>query len=100
MSKKYIIGIDGGSQSTKVVMYDLEGNVVCEGKGLLQPMHTPDADTAEHPDDDLWASLCFAGHDLMSQFAGNKEDIVVLVWIHPLLPCVIESRWHASCAVD
>ena len=57
MSKKYIIGIDGGSQSTKVVMYDLEGNVVCEGKGLLQPMHTPDADTAEHPDDDLWASL-------------------------------------------
>ena len=76
MSKKYIIGIDGGSQSTKVVMYDLEGNVVCEGKGLLQPMHTPDADTAEHPDDDLWASLCFASHDLMSQFAGNKEDIV------------------------
>ena len=35
MSKKYIIGIDGGSQSTKVVMYDLEGNVVCEGKGLI-----------------------------------------------------------------
>ena len=57
MSKKYIIGIDGGSQSTKVVMYDLEGNVVCEGKGLLQPMHTPDADTAEHPDDDLWAII-------------------------------------------
>jgi sugar (pentulose or hexulose) kinase len=76
MSKKYIIGIDGGSQSTKVVMYDLQGNVVCEGKGLLQPMHTPDADTAEHPDDDLWTSLCFAGKDLMSQFAGHKEDIV------------------------
>ncbi len=63
-------------RAQKVVMYDLEGNVVCEGKGLLQPMHTPDADTAEHPDDDLWASLCFASHDLMSQFAGNKEDIV------------------------
>jgi len=76
MSKKYIIGIDGGSQSTKVVMYDLQGNVICEGKGLLQPMHTPDADTAEHPDDDLWTSLCFAGKDLMSQFAGRMEDIV------------------------
>ncbi|VFS40223.1 putative sugar kinase [Escherichia coli] len=80
MSKKYIIGIDGGSQSTKVVMYDLEGNVVCEGKGLLQPMHTPDADTAEHPDDDLWASLCFAGHDLMSQFAGIKKILSALAW--------------------
>ena len=76
MSNKYIIGIDGGSQSTKVVMYDLQGNIVCEGKGLLQPMHTPDANTAEHPDDDLWTSLCFAGKDLMSQFAGNREDIV------------------------
>ena len=32
MSKKYIIGIDGGSQSTKVVMYDLEGNVVAKVK--------------------------------------------------------------------
>ena len=76
MSKKYIIGIDGWSQSTKEVMYDLQGNVVCEGKGLLQQMYTPDADTAEHPDDDLWTSLCFAGKDLMNQFAGHKEDIV------------------------
>lgn len=76
MSKKYIIGIDGGSQSTKVVMYDLQGNVVCEGKGLLQPMYTPDAETAEHPDDDVWASLCFAGNDLMHHFAGDPNDIV------------------------
>ncbi|WP_336194668.1 FGGY-family carbohydrate kinase [Hafnia paralvei] len=76
MSRKYIIGIDGGSQSTKVVMYDLEGNVVCEGKGLLQTMYTPDSDTAEHPDDDLWVSLCNAGKDLMRQFTGNTADIV------------------------
>ncbi|WP_058913511.1 FGGY-family carbohydrate kinase [Entomohabitans teleogrylli] len=76
MSMKYIIGIDGGSQSTKVVMYDLAGNIICEGKGLLQPMHAPDADTAEHPDDDLWTSLCQAGLDLMRQFSGRAEDII------------------------
>ncbi len=76
MSNKYIIGIDGGSQSTKVVMYDLNGNVICEGKGLLQPMHTPDADTAEHPDDDLWTSLCLAGQDLMGNFTGDINEIV------------------------
>ncbi|MCL1810010.1 MAG: FGGY-family carbohydrate kinase [Clostridiales bacterium] len=75
MSKKYLIGIDGGSQSTKVVMYDLEGNVVCEGKGLLRPMHIPDADTVEHPDDDLWVSLCAAGKDLMDRFTGNSDEI-------------------------
>ncbi|WP_297202288.1 FGGY-family carbohydrate kinase [uncultured Pluralibacter sp.] len=76
MAKKYIIGIDGGSQSTKVVMYDLHGAVICEGKGALQPMYTPDADTVEHPDDDLWDSLCRAGKDLMRQFTGNVDDIV------------------------
>ncbi|EHM49009.1 carbohydrate kinase, FGGY family protein [Yokenella regensburgei ATCC 43003] len=76
MSGKYIIGIDGGSQSTKVVMYDLQGNIVCEGKGALQSMHTPDAETAEHPDDDLWTSLCAAGQDLMRHFTGRAEDIV------------------------
>ncbi|MGQ7147810.1 FGGY family carbohydrate kinase, partial [Escherichia sp. SS-MK2] len=30
MSKKYIVGIEGGGQSTKGVMYDLEGSVVRE----------------------------------------------------------------------
>ncbi len=32
MERKYIIGIDVGSQSSKVVIYDLQGNMVCEGK--------------------------------------------------------------------
>lgn len=75
MVKKYIIGIDGGSQSTKVIMYDLSGNVICEGKGVLQPMYIPDPDTAEHPGDDLWESLCCAGKDLMSNFTGSPDEI-------------------------
>lgn len=31
-SNKYIIGIDEGSQSAKILIFDLEGNIVCEGK--------------------------------------------------------------------
>ena len=54
---KYVIGIDGCTQTTKVGIYDLEGNLVCEEKVLLRPLYVPDADTAEHPDDDLWDSL-------------------------------------------
>jgi len=30
MGKKYIVGIDGGSQSTKIVIFDFEGNVIGE----------------------------------------------------------------------
>lgn len=76
MGKKYMIGIDGGSQSTKVVMYDLEGNVICEGKENLQPMYQPDANTVEHPGDDLWVTLARAGKKLMSSFPGDPKDII------------------------
>lgn len=73
---KYIIGIDGGTQSTKVAIYDLNGNIVCEESVKLRPLYVPDADTAEHPDDDLWDSLVKASRGLMEKFGGNKEDIL------------------------
>ena len=38
MQGRYIIGVDNGSQSTKVVIYDLRGNAVSEGRHLgLKP---------------------------------------------------------------
>ena len=41
MAGKYLIGVDNGTQSSKVVIYDLEGNVVCEAKRTLLPMEHP-----------------------------------------------------------
>jgi sugar (pentulose or hexulose) kinase len=76
MGKKYIIGIDGGSQSTKIVIYDLEGNAVCEGKENLKPMHLAPVDIVEHPGDDLWDSLCAAAKRAMDAFPGDAKDII------------------------
>lgn len=73
---KYVIGIDGGTQSTKVAIYDLNGNIVCEQSVKLRPLYVPDAGTAEHPDDDLWDSLVEASRGLMQKFDGKKEDIL------------------------
>lgn len=73
---KYVIGIDGGTQSTKVGIYDLEGNLVCEEKATLRPLYVPDADTAEHPDDDLWDSLKSTCHKLMDKFTGDPKEIL------------------------
>lgn len=73
---KYVIGIDGGTQSTKVAIYDLNGNVVCEEKVQLKPLYMPDAETAEHPNDDLWDALVEASKGLMQKFDGNKESIL------------------------
>ncbi|GAB3792274.1 FGGY-family carbohydrate kinase [Virgibacillus kimchii] len=73
---KYIIGVDGGSQSTKVVIYDLYGNKISEGKQPLKPMHTPGDGIVEHPDDDLWNSLIHASQKALERFPGNKEEII------------------------
>lgn len=76
MDKKYIVGIDGGSQSTKIVIFDLEGNIVGEAKENLRPMNLSEGVVVEHPGDDLWDSLCIAAKKAMDQFGVRKELIV------------------------
>ncbi|MBP1039595.1 sugar kinase [Vagococcus sp. BWB3-3] len=76
MEKQYIVGIDGGSQSTKIVIFDLEGNIVGEGKENLRPMHLAKDGVVEHPGDDLWDSLCSAAQQAMEQFGLRKNNIV------------------------
>ena len=78
MSKKYIIGVDGGTQSSKVTIFDLEGRVVCEGKQSLKPMNLPMPGHVEHPDDDLWDSIVAACRQAISSFPGNVNDILGL----------------------
>lgn len=78
MQNSYIIGIDGGTQSSKVVIFDLKGNIICEGKEDLKPMHMPRQGIVEHPDDDLWESLVKASKKAMKKFPGRKEEIIGL----------------------
>jgi sugar (pentulose or hexulose) kinase len=76
MPGKYIIGVDGGSQSSKVVIFDLEGTVVCQGWQTLRPMSRPRYGIVEHPDDDLWDSIAAASRQAMARFTGDPADIV------------------------
>jgi sugar (pentulose or hexulose) kinase len=76
MTKKYILGIDGGSQSSKVVIFDTEGRVVCEASQALRPLYTPEPGVVEHPDDDLYDSIVAAAASAMTAFPGDPADIV------------------------
>ena len=78
MGKKYIVGVDGGSQSTKVLIFDLEGNIVCQATQSLRAPVSRQEGYVEHPDDDLWDSLVIAGNQAMEKFAGNPSDILGL----------------------
>lgn len=72
---KYIIGIDGGTQSSKVVIFDTQGRVVCAASEKLRPMDTPKPGVVEHPDDDLYDTIVVAASRVMQEFSGDPADI-------------------------
>jgi len=80
MNKKYLMGVDVGTQSAKVVISDLEGNIVCEGRQPLRKLDIPAPQLAEHPQDDLWDTLTIAFRRVTNRFktdlGGNVHDIL------------------------
>lgn len=81
MKSKYLMGVDVGTQSAKVVIFDLDGNAICEGKQQLRKMDIPAPLLAEHPDDDLWDSLKIAFRRVMRRFGelgGQPQDILAM----------------------
>jgi len=98
MKKKFVIGIDGGTQSSKVVIFDLQGRVVCQGKKDLQPMHMPQPGVAEHPGDDLWDTIVAASREALERFPGDIQSIlgVGLCTIRCCRTCLKEDGSLAS----
>ncbi len=76
MNGPYLIGVDCGTQSAKVVVYNAAGNAVARGQHLLQPMSRPHHGIAIHPDDDLWESIAAASRQALAAFAGDPSEIV------------------------
>lgn len=76
MEDKYIIAIDGGTQSTKVAIFDIKGNEICSHTVKLRPMDLYGDSRAEHPDDDLWDSLIEACQAMFKKFKGDKSKII------------------------
>ncbi len=73
---KYIVAIDGGTQSTKVVIFDLEGKEICSHTVPLQQIVLYPDGRAEHPSDDLWDSLQVACQNVLSIFPFDTKDII------------------------
>lgn len=78
MNNKYLIGIDSGSQSTKVYIFNQFGEIICSASEGLKPMISRKPGYVEHPDDDLWDSLKIVLKKVMNKFEGNVEDIMGL----------------------
>ncbi|MDR0885618.1 MAG: sugar kinase [Clostridiales Family XIII bacterium] len=72
---QYFVGIDGGSQSTKVLIIDEHGNVVASDVEPLKKTIARKLGWVEHPDDDLWDTLKIATKRLMDRWDGDKSQI-------------------------
>ena len=76
MADKYFIGVDSGSQSTKISIINQHGEILASASQPLRPMISRQTGWVEHPDDDLWDSLKSASQQLMKKFQGNTADIL------------------------
>ncbi|WP_020498571.1 FGGY-family carbohydrate kinase [Sciscionella marina] len=71
----YLLGIDNGSQSTKVGVFDDRGKLHGWGRKALRPNENPRPGVVEHPDDDLWDSIGAATRAALTGFAGDPAEI-------------------------
>ncbi|PKH20885.1 sugar kinase [Enterobacterales bacterium CwR94] len=65
---RYVMGIDVGTQSAKVVIFTAEGQVFCQASQPLRPLNIPAPAAAEHPDDDIWTAVQAACRQAMALF--------------------------------
>lgn len=78
MAECYYIGVDGGSQSTKVSLFDEKGVTILFVQKKIRPTIFPASGHVEHPDDDLWDSLKAALQELMNKFTGDITKVRAL----------------------
>jgi sugar (pentulose or hexulose) kinase len=76
MSEKYSIGIDSGTQSTRVILYDCQGRLIARGAAEHPRLLSPHQGWAEHGANDIWDALRTAVKDMFAHFTGNIADIV------------------------
>ena len=87
---QYLVGVDCGTQSAKVVIYDEGGTPVAEGRQVLRPMDRPRHGMVMHSDDDIWTSISAACRQAMANFEatlpGRSADVAA-VGICPIRCC-------------
>ncbi len=76
MDGPFLIGVDCGTQSAKVVIFDAAGNVAARGDQPLRAMLRPRHGVVVHPEDDLWDAISVASRAALSRFTGDRDEIV------------------------
>ncbi|MGB3684626.1 MAG: FGGY-family carbohydrate kinase [Ornithinimicrobium sp.] len=72
-----LLAIDGGSQSTKVTVFDARGGVHTQGSAALRPYALGSDGEVVHPGDDLWDSVAAACRVAMGQLPSPESVVAI-----------------------
>lgn len=71
----YLVGVDVGSQSAKVVVHDVHGAVVARGQAPLRAPLTPSPGVVEHPGEDLWDATAAACREALGALGRDAARV-------------------------
>ena len=74
----YFVGIDCGTQSAKVEIFDAHGASVAVGNRPLRAMRRPRHGVVQHPDDDTWDAIAEACKHAMANFPHDPSRIAAI----------------------
>lgn len=72
----YVVAIDNGSQSTKVMIVDAAGRIYAQAQVALAPYESTAPGHSAHPADSVWDSIAAACRLAMQRFEGERAQIV------------------------
>lgn len=75
MSKEHLLAIDAGTQSTRALIFDLQGNLIAKSKIPLPAYSAPKPGWAEMEPSVFWQSVCQACQQLWSQPNADPQNI-------------------------
>lgn len=75
MNKECVLGIDMGTSSVKVGLFDLKGQpvAICDE---TYPLYTPKSGWAEQRTDEWWTSICKAVRNVVAKSGISKSSII------------------------
>lgn len=89
MPAPYFLGIDIGTQSTRLALVDLDGRV-CASYSEGYPLNTPRHGWAEQDPETWWGVICRGARVVMEQAAARPDDIRGVA---------VDSQMHATIPI-
>ena len=79
MSKKYLIGVDLGTSSTKAALYDVDGRLVAEAS-LEVPIYYPRPGVVEQENDDFYRTAAQTVRQCIQESGVDRRDIAAIAF--------------------